>query len=285
VKPMRLSPLQIAIGVSLAVHAVLLTIRLVDPQAFNRVFQDTPLEVVLVNAKSHDKPAQAQAIAQANLAGGGQADSGRASTPLPPSVTMETGDSSEETRQRALQDLQEQQNIMLSQVHRQLAAMEERDLKPLGTALSKEAAEEKRRQLTQLLAEIERRINSENARPKKRYVSPATREEAYAVYYDKLRRSIEDRGTRHFPEVAGKKLYGELTMIVTVNFDGQILDTRVVDSSGSYTLDRRAEAIARSSGPFGRFTDAMRRQADQILVVSRFRFSRDETLQARPAAQ
>ena len=72
--------------------------------------------------------------------------------------------------------------------------------------------EEKRKQLIKILAEIERRINEENARPKKRYISPATREEVYAIYYDELRRKIEDRGTVNFPEQAGKKLYGELTM-------------------------------------------------------------------------
>ncbi len=132
-----------------------------------------------------------------------------------------------------------------------------------------------------LLAEIERRINEENARPKKRYISPATREEVYAVYYDGLRRRIEERGTSHFPEAAGRKLYGELTMIVTVNHDGRVLDTEVVESSGNRTLDRRAAGIARSAGPFGRFSDAMRRKADQIVVVSRFRFTHDDTLQTK----
>ena len=141
--------------------------------------------------------------------------------------------------------------------------------------------EQKRRQLIRLLAEIERRINQENARPKKRYISPATREEVYAIYYDKLRRAIEDKGTENFPELAGKKLYGELTMIVTINHDGRVLATEIVESSGNRTLDRRAEVIARSAGPFGNFNEAMRRKADQILVVSRFKFTRDETLETR----
>ena len=132
-----------------------------------------------------------------------------------------------------------------------------------------------------LLAEIERRINEENARPKKRYVSPATREEVYAVYYDKLRRAIEDKGTDNFPSAGGKKLYGELTMLVTVNFNGWVLATEIVDSSGNPTLDRRAEMIARSAGPFGAFNEEMRRRADQILVVSRFKFTRDETLETK----
>ena len=47
-----LSTLQLALLVSILVHAVVLSIRFVDPQAFNRVFEDTPLEVILVNSKS-----------------------------------------------------------------------------------------------------------------------------------------------------------------------------------------------------------------------------------------
>ncbi|RZJ08213.1 MAG: energy transducer TonB, partial [Haliea sp.] len=68
------STLQIALGVSVAVHAVLLTVRFVDPEGFNRVFRDTPLEVILVNARTNERPEKAQAIAQASLAGGGEAE-------------------------------------------------------------------------------------------------------------------------------------------------------------------------------------------------------------------
>ncbi len=49
-------------------HAVLLTVRFVAPEQFNRVFKDTALEVILVNAQSQERPEHAQAIAQANLA-------------------------------------------------------------------------------------------------------------------------------------------------------------------------------------------------------------------------
>ena len=284
----QFSTLQIALGVSIAVHAVLLTVRFVDPDSFNRVFQDTPLEVILVNARTNDKLERAdmaKAIAQATMAGGGDADKGRATTPLPPSALSETGDAQEEETRRQLQSLQEQQNVMLAQVKNQLAALPPRLPNRPGATPEQQAAEEKRRRLVKLLAEIERRINMENARPKKRYISPATREEVYAIYYDGLRRAIEEKGTENFPEVGGKKLYGELTMIVTVNFDGKILQTEIVESSGNKSLDRRAEAIARNAGPFGVFNEAMRRKADQILVVSRFKFTRDETLETRLTSQ
>jgi periplasmic protein TonB len=269
-----------ALGASVLVHAVVLTTRFVDPERFNRVFQDTPLEVILVNAKSSEKPDVAKAIAQASLAGGGELEKGRATSPLPPSALTDLGDAAEDA-QRKVESMQQQQTQLLAQIKKQLASLPPPDPKLPANDPVQAEREQKRRQLIKILAEIEKRINEENARPKKRYISPATREEVYALYYDNLRRKIEDKGTANFPELAGKKLYGQLTMIVTVNFDGRILDTEVVESSGNLTLDRRAQSIVKGTGPFEKFTVAMRRRADQIVVVSRFKFTRDETLETK----
>ena len=218
------------------IHAVVLTARFVDPESFNRVFEDKPLEVILVNAKGNQKPVKAKAIAQTSLAGGGDVEKGRATSPLPPSMLTDIGDSLEEESARKLESLQEQQNLLLAQVKNRLAAMPPPDPNQKANKSEQADREEKRRQLIKLLAEIERRINMENSRPKKRYISPAVREEVYAVYYDGLRRAIEDRGTDNFPQSGGKKLYGELTMIVTVNFDGKVLATEVVQSLSTWKL-------------------------------------------------
>jgi periplasmic protein TonB len=275
------STLQIALGASFAVHAVLLTVRFVDPEGFNRVFEDTPLEVILVNARTDEKSdRKARAIAQTTLAGGGDAASGHATSPLPPSALTQMGDAAEDA-QKKIDAMQEQQTLLLTQIRKMLATLPPPDPKQPTSHPEAVGRENKRKQLIKMLAEIERRISEENARPKKRYISPSTREEVYAVYYDGLRRKIEDRGTHNFPEVAGKKLYGELTMIVTVNHDGKVLATEVAQTSGNLALDRRARTIAGSAGPFGRFNEAMRRKADQIVVVSRFKFTRDETLETR----
>ena len=274
----RFSTLQVALGVSVAVHAAVLTLRFAAPATFDRVFKDTPLEVILVNARSNEAPEKAQAIAQASLAGGGEAKSGRASSPLPYSALTSMGDSAEDAS-REVDALKQQQTELLAQIRRQIAQLPLPDPREAADSPEQAAKLERRRQLVKLLAEIERRIDTENARPRKRYVSPATKEAVYAVYYDNLRRRVEDQGTTHFPELAGEKLYGELTMIITVNHDGSVLSTEVVQSSGNPVLDRRAQAIARSAGPFGRFDAGMRANADQIAVVSRFRFTRDAKLQ------
>jgi len=273
-----MSTLSLTLGVSIAIHAALLTVRFVAPEQFNRVFQDTPLEVILVNAQTQERPEKAQAIAQAALAGGGDAARGRATSPLPYSALTAIGDDFEE-RQKKLDAMQEQQTVMLTQLRKQLSSMPQFDPREQSQQQDREQQEQKRKQLIKLLAEIEKRINEENARPKKRYISPATREEVYAVYYDGLRRKVEDKGTENFPEHKGKKLYGELVMVLTVNHDGRVLDTEIVQGSGIPQLDTRAQAIARAAGPFGHFGPAMRAKADQIAVVSRFKFTREQTLE------
>ena len=276
------STLQIALGVSLAAHAALLAVRFVDPERFNRVFQDTPLEVILVNSKSDQQPDEAKAIAQASLAGGGEFDKGRATSPLPPSALVKVGEAEEdENEQRQVESVKEQQAELLLQAKRELAALPPPDLIAPASTRAQIELEERRKQLVKLLAEIEKTLNEESAKPNKRYISPATREEAYAVYYDALRRRIEEKGTLNFPQTAGKKLYGELTMTMTVNSDGRVLDTAVVQSSGNPVLDRQAQVIVRGTGPFERFSEAMRRKADQIVVVSSFNFGRDDSLETR----
>jgi protein TonB len=272
-----LSTLHWALLLSVGVHVVLLSIRFVAPEAYNRVFQDTPLEVVLVNARSNDKPDKAQAIAQASLAGGGEAAKGRATSPLPPTAQLRNGDALEDQEEKRIEALRAQQNTLLAQLKKKLASYTPPAPQSQPLTPAQAERERKRQQTMKLLAEIEKRVNEENARPRKRFISPATREEVYAIYYDSLRRKIEDHGTTHFPEAAGKKLYGELTMAITINLDGRVLDTEVVQTSGTVLLDRRAQAIVRALS-FGPFNDAMRRRADQIVVVSRFRFTRDETL-------
>jgi protein TonB len=70
--------LSIAIAVSLLAHGALLAVRFAAPDAFKFHPADPGLEVILVNAKHDKKPLKADALAQANLDGGGNANSGRA---------------------------------------------------------------------------------------------------------------------------------------------------------------------------------------------------------------
>jgi len=268
--------LQIALCVSLAVHIALAFVRLQVAERMDRVFKDAPLEVILVNTRIQDTPPdKAQALAQTQLAGGGELKSGRAASPLLSANETTQGETTHMLQQQVA-SMRKEQSLLLAQVKNMIAAIP--PPQPEKGRVANEAIEQKRRQLLKLLAEIELRIEQDNLRPRKHYISPATREVAYAQYYDGMRRKIEERGTRNFPERMGQKLYGELTMIITINADGRVLNTEVVQASGNNELDRRAQAIAVSAGPFGEFTKEMRKQADQLAIISRFIFSSDNAL-------
>ena len=279
IRAWRPSVMQLALAISVSLHAAVLGVRIVDPEDFNRVFQDTPLEVVLVNARTNEAPTKAQAIAQANLAGGGEAEAGVATSPLPPSPSQMVGDDQTDA-DRAIQQRQAEQQQLLAQIRRDIAAMPVPDPRKASMTPSERETEELRQHKMQLLAVIEKRINEENSRPRRRYISPATREEVYAVYYDKLRHRIEDRGTANFPTLNGHKLYGELTVNLTIDERGRIVESEIVRSSNSRFLDQRALAIANAAAPFGNFSDDMKRKADQIVVTSRFRFTKSDGMQA-----
>jgi protein TonB len=269
---------------SLLVHAALITWRFADPESFQRVFDDTTLEVVLVNARSDTPPDRAQAIAQVHLSGGGSAPGQhRASTPLPPSTVQESG-TDIGAMQRQIEALKLQQMRLLTQIQQELSALSADPSGETADAPERQARQARQQQLTRQLAEIEPQLEKTQSGPRKRFISPATRQAVYALYYDKLRRTIETRGTLNFPQAGGQKLYGQLTMVITVDAMGRLVQTEVAKPSGQPLLDQRAVAIVRSAAPFEVFSANMRRQADQIVVVTRFQFSKEGTLDMRMLA-
>ena len=106
-----------AIGLSLALHAALLAVHFKLPEGRWKA-SDTQLEVVLVNAKTRERPAKADALAQANLDRGGTVDERRrAKTPLPVTEPRKPG--------KDLADAQRRQRSLEAQQQELLAKMRE----------------------------------------------------------------------------------------------------------------------------------------------------------------
>ncbi|WP_298438404.1 TonB family protein [Ottowia sp.] len=196
----------------------------------------------------------------------------------PSASAQELRDEISANRQR-IDAMKAQQEKLLEQVRQQLAAMPAIDPAKLANDPKVRAQENRRRQLTELLARIEARIQEESTDPRKRYISQGGLSTIYSQYYENLRRKIERRGTENFPESGGRKLYGSLVMAILVNHDGRLLDARVVRGSGSRVLDRLAESIARSAAPFERFSPVMHQDADQLDITASFNFTRQTTLE------
>ena len=279
-------PLMIAIACSVLAHAALLAIRFAAPDAFRLQPADPGLEVILVNAKHARAPVKAEALAQANLDGGGNADAGRAQSPLPDLRKVENGDSIK-ALQRRIAELEQQQNSVLTRVAKSqfnrtpVAEQDKPDPQRTG-ADNVDSTKE----IARMTAEITQRINDENKRPKKTFISPSTREVGYAMYYKAMQKRVEEVGTLNFPQQDGRKLYGELVVYIPIFQDGTLYEKEggphIERSSGNPALDNAALAIVRRAAPFGKFPANMRSsdKDDLWIVITRFKFTREEKLQA-----
>ncbi|HYD80576.1 MAG TPA: TonB family protein [Paucimonas sp.] len=279
--------LSIAVAISITAHAALLAVRFAAPDAFRFKPADPGLEVILVNAKHDKRPLNAEALAQANLDGGGNAASGRAKSPLPNMSKSEDGDSIKVAKRR-VEELEEAQRKLMSQLTKKSAVTA-----PLtsDTERRRETAQDgfdmlDAREIARREAEIAKNIEDYNKRPKKTQITPSTREVGYAMYYKSLQDRIEKFGTLNFPHENGRKLYGELVVYIPIFQDGSIYERdggpRVERSSGNAALDRAALRIVRRAAPFGRFPDNMRSadKDDVWEIITRFKFTREDALQA-----
>jgi protein TonB len=280
--------LLIAVASSLLLHAVLLSIRFVSPDDLQLKPADRGLEIILVNTADQRVPLQADALAQVNLNGGGNAEHGRATSPLPDSGRTSAGTLLEMQRQRVA-ELEQQQARMLAQL---TASKADHALpRPEPTKASEPGVAPETEASASLLArreaEIARDIADYNKRPVKTQLTPSTRRVEYAMYYTAVQQRIEQTGTQHFPERDGKKMYGELIVYIPVFQDGSIYEKeggpRVERSSGNAALDQAALLIVRRAAPFGSFPAALRRDGKTHVweIVTRFHFTRDQTLESR----
>jgi protein TonB len=276
----------IAIAFSVLAHAALLGVRFVAPDVFKLQPADPGLEVILVNAKHAKKPIKADALAQANLDGGGNADSGRAKSPLPDLRKTENGESVKAAQRRIAELEQLQQNLLTRarQSNFHAAPLTDKD-KPDPNRTGADLIETSKA-IARTAAEITQRIEDENKRPRKTFITPSTQEVGYAMYYKAMQRRVEEIGTLNFPQHNGRKLYGELVIYIPIFQDGSIYQkdggARVEKSSGNPELDKAALAIVRRAAPFGRFPPNMLSsdKDDLWVIITRFKFTREEKMEA-----
>lgn len=275
----------IAFVASLLVHAVILLIHFIDPPLPPPKAVDPGLDVILVNAKHSKAPVKAQALAQANLDGGGNADDGHAKSPLPDLHNSEDGDAIRKT-QRRIEELENLQKTLLAQANSKSSfkvpnALDRNKTTTDKPVISGQDDTETTKAITRMAAEISQSIENQNKRPRKTFITPSTRAVGYALYYKSMQKRIEDMGTMQFPEKNGKKLYGELIVYIPIFQDGTIYEKeggpRIEKSSGIAALDRAALRIVRHAAPFGSFPQNMRStdKDDLWVVITRFKFTHD----------
>jgi protein TonB len=261
-----------AIGASMVLHAILLSMHFKFPDTLRWNSANAPLEVVLVNARTKDRPAKADVLAQANLDRGGNVDQDRrAKSPLPVTDPRKPGRDLAEA-QRRVQQLEAQQQRLLAQAKesrtrvapdtpRQAPAEEPttksgRDLADLSLAAMR------------LQAQIDKQLDEYQKRPRKKFIGARAAEYRFAQYEEEWRAKVERIGTLNYPAEARGKFYGTLRLTVTLRPDGSVDSVELDRSSGLKILDAAAFKIVRLAAPFSAFPTSIRRDTD-LLVITR----------------
>jgi protein TonB len=278
--------LHASVFVSLVLHAGLLSVHFTFPEAFRWKSPSTSLEVILVNAKTKEAPVKADALAQANLDRGGNTDQAvRAKTPLPVTQPDDAGKTLAKA-QRRVQVLEERQRKLMAQATRKPAPkVQEAPRKPKPKPEEKPATRPSGRDLAdlslaalKLQAQLDRRVEAYQKRPRKKFIGARATEYRFAQYEEDWRMKVERIGTLNYPPEARGKIYGNLRLTVTIRPDGSVQSVELDRSSGLKVLDQAAYKIVRMAEPFAPFPANIRRDTDLLVITRTWFFGRGDKI-------
>lgn len=277
--------LVMAVTVSIGLHMTVLAVRFIDPDFMRVRSTDPPLEIVLVNARSVARPTKSEAMAQANLDGGGPHDAGRRSSPLPSTQQVQDGDALDSAR-RMVEQLEEEQKKLLTALRDslQMRPLPNREA-PADVAQPGSQDDQTRDKLARAQAEIAKQVSDYQKRPRKHHFMPSTSEYRYARYVEEWRTRVERIGNEHYPEEARGKVYGSLRMTVAVRKDGSLVEAAIEKSSGSQVLDRAARRIVNMAAPFPPFPPEIGRDTDILEITRTWVFTNDQLSTRSSASQ
>jgi protein TonB len=275
--------LSTAIGVSVLLHAVLLSVHFTFPSALRWNSANAPLEVVLVNAKTRERPSKADVLAQSNLDRGGNVDERRrAKTPLPVTEPKKPGKDLAQA-QRRVQQLEAQQQRLLAQARESKsrvpaqapreAPAEQHAVQPNGRDLADLSLAAMR-----LQAQIDKQIDEYQKRPRKKFIGARAAEYRFAQYEEDWRVKVERVGSINYPPEARGKLYGNLRMTVTLRPDGSVDSIELDRSSGLKVLDAAAFKIVRMASPYAAFPPDIRRDTDLLVITRTWFFAQGDKI-------
>jgi protein TonB len=235
------------------------------------------MEVVLVNAKTREAPLKPDVLAQADLAGGGNVDEDRqAKSPLPyKPQPMET---SEETAQARVRQLEEQARQLLTQLKSQAvvdAAQQPAPRREVNTSdLMLQASE-----AAKLQAQISRNWDEYQKRPRREFVGANAKSYVFARYVEDWVAKVERIGNLNYPDAARRQgIYGSLRLSVSIFADGTVEKIEIDKSSGSKILDQAAIRIVDLASPYAPFSKEMREKADILSITRTWTFTRSDQL-------
>lgn len=279
--------LQAALIVSFVLHLfVMVGVTIRAPE---RPFRAEPrgLDVELVAArKTTTAPEKAEILAQHNVDAGGNTDADRrARTPLP-AMRETTPDANVSVKMRQAEQRESDPKRVMTQTRDPAPAVAVPDSSTRPEVQSETTPELNAADLrnaanamVQLEAQIHRRMQEYNKRPRKTFIGSRAQEYRFARYVDDWRQKIERIGELNYPATA-RGTYGHAQVTVEIRADGSLEKVEINKSSGHKVLDQAALNIVRLAAPFAPFPPDVARDTDVLSITRTWNFTRLDKFQA-----
>lgn len=263
---------------SIALHVfVLFGISLVLPAPEKSSDMMQPLHVVLVNSKSKSKPVKADALAQANLDGGGNTQEDRQAKSMLPNI----GDNSRitpEQEARAVAKLEEQSKRMMTRLE---SSYKLKQAQPKPDTSTADDLVQRSLEIARLEAQINKNNDYYQKLPRRKFIGARTQEYRFAQYVEDWRVKVERIGNLNYPEQArAQQVYGKLQLSVSIRADGSVESIEVSRSSGHPILDAAAMRIVKLAGPFSPLPPDITRDTDILTITRTWSFTPSDKLES-----
>jgi len=273
----------IALALSLVFHSVLLLITFGFPDSLASKNMPKSIEVVLVNSKSKTRPVKADALAQADLDGGGNTNEARRAKTNLPALPDMPSDADVSLASKRVQQLEIEAQRLMTQLKTSQQIVQPKTIvhDPVLASDSPVVADSphERTEIARLEAQIAKEWEAYQELPKRKFVGARTQSAVEAQYLDAWRQRIERVGTANFPEEAKRQgVFGTVMVTVAIRADGTVEKIDIDRSSGSLVLDAAVEKIVQLAGPFKPFPDSLRKEADILHITRNWSFTRSDGL-------
>ncbi|PCI60103.1 MAG: energy transducer TonB [Methylophilaceae bacterium] len=302
----------IAIWLSVSAHAVFLAVKF-EPELKKMAEHLPSLEVVLVNAKTKDAPKKADVIAQANLDRGGNTDLDRQMKTMLPTKNTKATDvklqqnkhikaaaksaklqAKEAREKKHVAELEKKAQELYTQLkssnkvdskqvqHKTSIEPETGKAKTVSKTFNREALLAASLAIDRLEAQISKRQEEYQKRPKRRFLGSRAKAADDAFYLEAWRQKVERIGNQNYPAAArNQKIYGKLQLTVSIRADGSVEKVVIDKSSGSKVLDDAAINIVKLAAPYAKFSKVMRKTTDILDITRTWTFTQEDAFSTR----
>jgi protein TonB len=272
----RFDTLTVTLFVAAVAHIVFILGVSFEP-FLNELRTPASMEVILVQPNDTDEPENADYLAQASQDGGGESDEKlRPTTAFASNQDFDTDGIAptpmEATSPEQLQASNEA--VMTTVFSDDITNTETVNQETVETQPNRDLIlVEENFEIAKLSAAIERAEEERAKRPKKKFLTAATKESASAAYMYRWVERVERIGNLNYPDAVKRdKLSGALMMSVGIFKNGEIESLQIIESSGSALLDDAAKRIVQLSGPFDPMTGELGAETDILYITRTWEF-------------